>query len=411
MLSRLHPRIWSVFGLCLALCGCGLRETSSADDATYLTSVAEIGDVRDVVPATGILLADGAAEIRASEPGVIEAVFVKEGDRVTAGQILARLVAPGLLPVRDEALAATAAAAADVRQAELALKAAEQDRDRRAALMARGFVSSIQLEVANGAVEQAQANLARARADASAAAARVRRAAADATGMDVRAPVAGVVVMSLAYPGLRVTPTDARPLFQTSNGAEELTLEILIPEPDMSRVRTDSRVEFTVDAYPQQRNDAVLLSIGEAPLREGRFVSYRAIADVSNPGGVLLHGMTASVQFIGADAERVLRIPARALYFRPENYLPPLSPEELQNELRETGGDMELVRAGASGAEFGRLYREGRFLVFSLKDGELVRHEVRVGAETDEFIEITEGLKGGEVIVVGHRPLPRSDGT
>jgi hypothetical protein len=57
------------------------------------------------------------------------------------------------------------------------------------------------------------------------------------------------------------------------------------------------------------------------------------------------------------------------------------------------------------------LYREGRFLVFSLKDGELVRHEVRVGAETDEFIEITEGLKGGEVIVVGHRPLPRSDGT
>ncbi|MFO0203841.1 MAG: biotin/lipoyl-binding protein, partial [Alphaproteobacteria bacterium] len=126
-------------GLCLALCGCGLRETSSADDATYLTSVAEIGDVRDVVPATGILLADGAAEIRASEPGVIEAVFVKEGDRVTAGQILARLVAPGLLPVRDEALAATAAAAADVRQAELALKAAEQDRDRRAALMARGF--------------------------------------------------------------------------------------------------------------------------------------------------------------------------------------------------------------------------------------------------------------------------------
>jgi hypothetical protein len=97
-------------------------------------------------------------------------------------------------------------------------------------LMARGFVSSIQLEVANGAVEQAQANLARARADASAAAARVRRAAADATGMDVRAPVAGVVVMSLAYPGLRVTPTDARPLFQTSNGAEELTLEILTCE-------------------------------------------------------------------------------------------------------------------------------------------------------------------------------------
>jgi HlyD family secretion protein len=166
----------------------------------------------------------------------------------------------------------------------------------------------------------------------------------------------------------------------------------------------DSRVTFTVDAYPSIRHDAQLESIGKAPLREGRFVSYRALATVTNPVGQLLPGMSASVELTRADSRQVMRIPARALIFRPRNYLPPMSPEELERQKRASGGDMSLVRAGADGAEFGRLLRQGKRLVFSLRNGELVRHEIRIGAETDEFVEVTEGLRGGEMIVVSHRP-------
>lgn len=415
--SSMHP-VRKIRSACAAiaaalvvpLAGCGWFSASEQrDNAQFITALAEVGDVRDVVPATGSLIGQGQVEIRATQEGVIADVYVAEGERVRAGQLLARLDAPSVAPARDEASAGSVASQAAVQQARLALAKAEADRDRRKVLVERGFVSGVALDAANSDVAQARAALARSQAEAGVAQARVRRSQAEATTTEIRAPIAGTVVLSLARPGLRVGPADERALFQTIASRDELTLEILIPEPDMSRVSRDSRVSFTVDAYPSIRNEARLLSIGSAPIREGRFVSYRALASVSNTGSLLLPGMSASVELTRADSRRVLRIPARALFFRPKDYLPPMSKAELHRRLSATGGDMSLVRAGADGAEFGRLLREGKRLIFSLKDGDLVRHEVRVGAETDEFVEVTEGLKGGELVVVGHRPSPASE--
>lgn len=398
--------------LALSVGGCDwLPKSERADNAQFITALAEVGDVRDVVPATGALIGEGQVEIRAAQEGVIADVYVQEGDQVVAGQLLARLDAPTVRPVRDEASAGSSASQAAVLQARLALDKAEADRDRRKILVDRGFVSGVALEAANTDVAQARAALARSQAEAGVAHARVRRSQAEARTAEIRAPIAGTVILSLARPGLRVGPADERALFQTIASRDQLTLEILIPEPDMSRVSPDSRVSFTVDAYPSIRNEARLLSIGSAPIREGRFVSYRALASVSNTGSQLLPGMSASVELTRADSRQVLRIPARALFFRPKDYLPPMSKAELDRRLSAAGGDMDLVRAGADGAEFGRLLRQGKRLIFSLKDGELLRHEVRVGAETDEFVEITEGLRGGEVIVVGHRPPSSSSET
>ena len=72
--------------------------SESAGDGAYETSAVEIGDVRDIVPATGTLLAAGMAEVRAPRAGVVAAVYVKEGDTVRAGQVLATLSAPTRAP-------------------------------------------------------------------------------------------------------------------------------------------------------------------------------------------------------------------------------------------------------------------------------------------------------------------------
>lgn len=64
-------------------------------------------------------------------------------------------------------------------------------------------------------------------------------------------------------------------------------------------------------------------------------------------------------------------------------------------------------RAAAGGAEFGRNLRRGVRLIFLLENGEPVRREVRVGAETDEFIEVLDGLRPGEVVIVRDNRDPR----
>lgn len=394
-----------VLGMCLTF---SLTVTAcqrgQAEEGQYLTAVSEIGDVRDVVPATGVLLSPGGSEVRAQTQGVIERVLVKEGEQVAAGALLATLKASTVAIAQEEARASASASDAAIRQAQAALANAMAERDRLKSLVDRGFASSAALARAEGLVSQARAGLDAARAEAGSAAARMRRAATEATSMEIRASVGGKVTFSRARPGLQVSPSDPLPIFQTADRTDELILEIQIPEPDMGRVSMDSRVSFTVDAYPDTRNDAVLTSIGSAPLREGRFVSYRALARAINPGGILLPGMTASVELVRADSRRVLRIPARAIYFRPADYMPPLTPEKRRALEKEFGGDEGMMRAAAGGEEFGRLLRSGRRLIFALEDGKLARREVRVGAETDEFVEITSGLRAGETIVVRLRP-------
>lgn len=377
------------------------------EDQTLLTAVAEVGDVRDVVPATGEIVSERAAEIRSERTGVVTAVFVREGDRVKAGQVLARIEASDLVSTQDEARAREASGRASVDQARLRLARAKAELSSRSDLVARGFYSRAAADRLENEVEQAQAELDRAEAEATAASARVRIAGAQARAIEVRAPLNGVVTLARARAGLRVTPDDDTPLFYTQDGGRDLTLEILIPEADLGRVDLESRVTFTVDAYPQLRNDARLSSIGKAPIRLGRFTYYRALATFDNVAGTILPGMTASVELTRADSASVIRIPARAVYYRPIGYMPPITPEALERERKRYGGDMNLVRAATGGEEFGRLLKQGKRLVFVIKDGKPMRREIRIGAQTDEFVEVSEGLRPGEVVVVARR---RPDG-
>lgn len=379
-----------------------------AAESEYVTAAAEIGDVRDSVPATGTLTAEGGAEIRAPRAGVIAAVHVREGDTVRAGQVLAALASPTRQPSRDQAAADAEAAEAALKEAGVSLKAAQDRLARSQTLAAGGFVSPANVRTAQGDVEQAEAAIARLSSQRDAARARMRLAAAEGAGFDIVAPLDGVVTLATARVGQRVSPDDERPLFQTGRDIRELTLEILISEADLARVSMDSRVVFSVDAYPGIVETAELLSIGQAPIREGRFVSYRALARFNNYAEVMKPGMSASVQLIRADARNVMRIPIQATYYSPPGFMPPLPPGKLEELKREHHGDMRTVRASATGLEIRRMLMEGFRVVFVLQNGQPVRREVKIGAETDDYIEVTEGLKPGEIVIVRGARDPRT---
>lgn len=376
-------------------------------ESRYETAVAEIGDVRDSVPAVGTLIAPGAAEIRTPQAGVIAAVHVEEGDTVRAGQVLATLASPTRVPSREAAAAEAAAADPALREAEIGLERARENLERVRTLQDRDFASQASVRIAETAVEQARAAVDQRTDERTAARARFRLAAAEGAGSDIVAPLDGIVTLATAHVGQRVSPEDERALFQTSQGVRELTLEILVAESDLSRVSMESRVVFSVDAHPGITETAELISIGEAPIRQGRFVSYRALARFDNFAEFYKPGMSASVQLVRADARSVLRVPIRATYYLPPDYTSPLPPGQLEELIAQEHGDMRAVRASASGLEIRRMLQEGFRRVFVLEDGGLVRREVRIGAETDEFIEITEGLRPGEIVILDDGRDPR----
>lgn len=387
----------------VALHGCG----GPAGDDRYTFVTAEIGDVRDSVPATGTLMAVGGAEIRAPRQGVIAAVHVKEGDTVRAGQVLATLAAPMRAPSQDEAEASAAASDAALRETQVALKTAEERLQRSRTLQDQGFVSAANVRTAEADVEQAQATIERLTSERAAARARLRLASAQGSESDIVAPLDGTVTLATARVGQRVSPEDERALFQTGQGIKELTLEILISEADLSRVSMNSQVLFSVDAYPGITEQATLVSIGEAPIREGRFVSYRAVATFNNFTEVMKPGMSASVQLVRADARSVLRVPVEATYFEPPDYMPPLPPGKLEELKQRHKGQQNLIEGSASGLDIRRMLIEGWRPVFVLENGQPVRKEVFIGAQTDEYIEVIEGLKPGDRIILKSNTDPR----
>ncbi len=380
-----------------AIAGCSQPKS----DSRYATAVAEIGDVRDIVPATGNLVANGGAEIRATRPGIVGEILVQEGQSVRAGQVLARLVSPTRRAARDEASANVEAAEARLHEARIALRDAEEKLNRSRALHERGFVSAASIRNGEADVERARASMERIDSERQATKARLRLTSAAGQDADIVAPLDGVITLAAVRVGQQVSPDDAHPLFQTGQDIRALVLEVMVAESDLPRVTLDSRVRFSVDAYPGVQEDATLVSIGSAPIREGRFVSYRALATVNNWTETLKPGMSASVQLVRADARNTLRIPVRATYFMPADYLSPIPPDVLEQLRREHHGDMHAVRVSARGREFRRLIQEGLRVVFVLDNGEPVRREIRVGAETDDFVEVVEGLETGAVVITG----------
>lgn len=383
-------------GLCLALvasvaaASCGDRSNTE-----YVTAAVAKGDVRDVVPAVGAIKALSQIEVRADAPGRVVEVLAAVNAPVRAGQVLARIQPDRLELDVEGASAALASAQAAAAEARARDEQAQRHLANRRHLAERDFISPAALAEAEANARASAASAARARADAARAAVQVRSAQGALADVLVRAPSDGFVLSRNIEQGQVVTTTSEEPLFVIASSTDRVLIEARVAEPDISRITPDARVIFTVEAYPRERFTGQLREVVRSPQRDRNFVSYPVLIEAENPGNRLFPGMTASVEFIHADARNVLRIPVEAIYFKPENYVPDLPPD-LARKLKRLGLDNPVA---ADGAEMGRLFATGRQRVFVMTPAGPAMRAIRIGAESPEFLEVAEGLEAGDVVV------------
>ena len=197
-------------GLTLLLSACG-----DSEPAAPATAPAQPVRVVAVQPVSGSAELDVAGTVRLkretplafNSPGRIAAIDVREGDRVAAGQLMARLDTTAL----D---ASQASAAAEVVRAQAELKRAED-------LFKKGWVAASDVE--------------RARSTAALAQARAREAGFDVSLAVLRAPAAGVVLARPGEPGQIVQPGHAVLIIGEMN--EGFVLRLPLSDRDMARVR------------------------------------------------------------------------------------------------------------------------------------------------------------------------------
>jgi HlyD family secretion protein len=251
-------------------------------------------------------------------------------------------------------------------------------RNRARALLARGGISAQDAQTAEAAYDRAVASVAKAKADVENAAAQVAMYQTQLGKAQVRSPIDGVVLDRKVSSGQTVAATFQTPvLFTLASDLSMMQLDVDIDEADVGVVKEGQLANFTVDAYPQRRFEAKLISLRNSPKSANGVVTYQGVLSVDNQAMLLRPGLTATVDILVSEAKDALLVPNGSLRFTPpakDAAAPALQPSR-------------------NGQLTGR--------VWVLEANKPVPRDLRIGRSDGHNTEVISGdLKPGEPIIV-----------
>ncbi|HET9031662.1 MAG TPA: efflux RND transporter periplasmic adaptor subunit [Dokdonella sp.] len=212
--------------LMVALAGCSgasaptdtvAKKAENKDVQAVETARVVQGELTARYAATATLQAEHEAKLVSEVPGTVLKLLVEEGDRVTKGQLLARI---------------------DAERSRLQLREAEADLQRRKNDVDRGEKLLERKLIAANTQDQAESDFAIRRADVNLARLRVDKS-------EIRAPFDGVITRRWVKQGQLMAANDA--VFDIAN-FDQLRAELRVPERDAVAIAAGQPVDFTVDA-------------------------------------------------------------------------------------------------------------------------------------------------------------------
>lgn len=251
--------------------------------------------------ASGYVVARQRATVSSDITGRIDEVLVEEGDRVEAGQILARLDDVRANIDLDLARARVEAADADISAITADLAEARRVRARARALLEANVSAEARVTEAQARVETLEAQLLRAEADRAGAVLDVKSREDLVDRHLVRAPFAGVVIDKNAQAGEIVSPTSAgggftRTGVYTLVDMDSLEIEVDVSEGSIDRIRPGMSAEAVLDAYADWRAPARVVAIIPTADRSRGTIQVRVAFEENDPR--ILPDMAAKVTFI-----------------------------------------------------------------------------------------------------------------
>ena len=316
------------------------RRGAATGPATVDVDTVKTGRVVEVRESVGTVRAFESITVTARVAGTIKEIRFEEGQAVKAGDVLVQLDADERRAEIEQAIAE--ANRANALKNEIAIKL-----DRAQALSKTGAGTGAQVDDLTAQVKSLDSSLASAQAQRKAAEARLEE-------LTIRAPFAGRVgtrsVSLGAYisPGTRVTSLD---------DLTRIRLDFAVPENLLDRVKAGQTVNATSSAYRGRVFTGVVSTIDTRVDQATRTI--RLTAEFKNPDEALKPGMFLSVGLQVTTKDDAVLIPEEA-----------------------------IVSEGL------------RQLVYPVKDNKVERRVIHIGQRQNGKVEVLEGLRPGESIVV-----------
>lgn len=390
---------------------------SGAKKAEYLTAAVTAGNLTVTITASGTVEPVQSLNLSFKNPGTVKTVAVQQGQEVKEGELL--------LAQEDlEQQAQLASARANLRSArarlaelengslpeEIAQLKAEEESARAAKDAAQKQLERVQLLVDQGAAAQkdlddAQSSYAaalsrwqqasskvklaeagsrpeqieQARASVEAAEAQVRLAESNVEATRLYAPFDGIVAEVNATVGQRVTgvtvsgaDNTSRPLLSVVS--KKLRVRAQVNEADVGQVAVGQKANFVVNAFPDKKFSALVSAVSPQAITVSNVQFYEVLLEITGDTAGLKAGMPCNVEIVKEAKSGVLTVPKQALNFA--------------RSYAQTHNSRPALKSSA---------------VVVLNKGQLELRPVQTGISNNQAVEITAGLKEGELVVTGQK--------
>jgi HlyD family secretion protein len=375
------PRNWRIVGafaaglVALAAAGVFVLESHRAMAVELATAAppSSAAAPAAILQATGYVTARREATVSAQLTGTLTEVRIEEGERVSAGQVLAKLDDTAQVASLEEAQAQLNAAEALLGQYEAQLEQAQRDVKRDEELVGEA-VSQQTLDTARTQVRTYTAQVLSQRRQVELGRATVKAANVQLAYTTIKAPFSGVITAKAAQAGEIVSPMSAGGGFtRTGIGTivdmDSLEIEVDVNEAYLHQVQPDQPAEAVLDAYPDWNIPAHVIAIIPTADRSKATVKVRVAIDDKDPR--ILPDMGVRVSFL---------------------------------QQKRTAAASSTVPAGQLVPISAVVDRNGKSVVFTVENGRAHARPVTAG-QTFGDLRLVEGIASGARVV---RTPPKS---
>lgn len=345
----------------------------------YLTTTVGTRDIESSVIGVGTVQASKLVNVGAQASGQIKTMYVKLGDRVSKGQLVAEIDALPQTNALHTAESTWLGLKAQLRGSEASFRLSRQALDRQRDLAAHDGNAAQDLETAEGNFRVAQSNLESLQAQLTSAQISVDTAKLNVGYTRIVAPIDGVVVALIASQGQTVNANQSTPNIVKVANLDTVTVKTQISEADVSRVKAGLPAYFSTLGAPDHRYTTTVRAVEPAPdsiatdtttsaaTSTSKAIYYNALLDVPNDDSVLRISMTAQVNIVLAAVKQALSVPSAAL-----------------QRGKEGNGTVRVL--------------DGK--------GDVAVRKVTSGLDDGTFVEIKSGLAAGDTVVLGMKAGP-----
>ena len=316
--------------------------------------------LQNSITATGTIEAVTSVTVGTQVSGIVNKLYVDYNSVVKKGQVIAELDKTNLISELNTAKANLAST-----ESNLSYQSANMKRYQ--TLYKKGLVSADEYENALLAYRQAKEQVASSREN-------VQKAQTNLGYATITSPIDGTVISKSVEEGQTVAASFNTPeLFTIAKDLKNMQVIANVDEADIGGVAVGNRVNFTVDAYPDDTFEGVVKQVRLEATTTNNVVTYEVVISAPNADLKLKPGLTANVTIFTKEHANILSVANKALRFTPT---------------KETvGKDMKIVDC------------KGKNKVWTLNGNTLTAHSVNIGQSDAMHTQIISGIKAGQSVV------------